>query len=166
MTTNKEVSITKDLKNKKILIVREFDAPVDKVWKAWTDKNLLDSWWAPKPWKAKSKSMDFREGGSWMYAMVGPDGTETWARVDFKTIRDNKSFTAEDYFTDENGKKNEDMPSMQWKNEFQPNNSGTKVTTEITFSKEADLEKLLEMGFEEGYKAALKNLDELLASRK
>ena len=162
MTTNKQVSFSKDLANKKLLIVREFDAPVERVWKAWTDKNLLDAWWAPRPWKAKTKTMDFREGGFWLYCMVGPDGTNSWARVDFKTINPNKSFTADDYFCDENGKKNEGFPTMHWKNEFNQTNTVTKVTVEITFTSEADIEKILQMGFEEGFAAALRNLDELL----
>lgn len=164
MTTNKQVSISKDLENKKLLIVREFDAPVDRVWRAWTEKDLLDTWWAPKPWKAKTKTMDFREGGFWLYCMIGPDGTQTWARVDFKTISNNKSFTAVDYFCDEKGNKNEDLPTMQWKNEFNPSKAGTKVTVEITFPNEGALKTILEMGFEEGFKAALGNLDELLIS--
>jgi uncharacterized protein YndB with AHSA1/START domain len=164
-TTNKETLITKDLANKRLFIKREFDAPLEKVWKAWTDSSLLDMWWAPKPWKARTKTMDFREGGFWLYCMVGPDGTESWARADYKTIVPQKSFTAVDSFCDENGNKNPDFPSMHWKNEFRQTNSGTSVEVEITFSSEADLEKILKMGFEAGFTAALGNLDELLAKQ-
>ena len=71
-TTTNKVLVNKDLANKKITVIREFDAPVEKVWKAWTQKELLDEWWAPKPWKTRTKTIDFREGGHWLYAMVGP----------------------------------------------------------------------------------------------
>ena len=162
MTKNNQTVISKDLSNKKLVIVREFDAPVEQVWKAWTESDLLDMWWAPKPWKAKTKTMDFREGGSWLYSMVGPDGTESWCRADFKAIVAHKTFSAEDSFCDENGKDNPDFPHMHWKNEFSETNTGTKVEVEITFSNEADLEKILEMGFEAGFTSALGNLDELL----
>lgn len=162
MTTNKETIISKDLANKKLLIVREFDAPLEQVWKAWTESNLLDMWWAPRPWKAKTKTMDFREGGLWLYSMVGPDGTESWCREEFKKIIPHKTFTAEDSFCDENGNDNPDFPHMHWKNEFSATNTGTKVEVEITFANEADLEKILEMGFEAGFTSALGNLDELL----
>ena len=79
ITKNKETQISKDVQNKKLRIVRAFDAPVADVWRAWTESDLLNSWWAPKPWKAKTKTMNFREGGFWLYCMEGPDGTQHWA---------------------------------------------------------------------------------------
>ena len=95
--------------------------------------------------------------------MIGPDGTESWCRVDFKKIVVYKTFSAEDSFCDENSNDNPNLPHMRWKNEFSKTNTGTKVEVEITFANEADLEKILDMGFEAGFTAALGNLDELLA---
>ena len=163
ITTNKETQISKDVQNKKLRIVREFDAPVANVWRAWTESNLLDNWWAPKPWKAKTKSMDFSEGGFWLYCMEGPDGTQHWARADYLRITPGKSFVLVDSFCDEAGNKIDTAPSMHWKNDFIPTNTGTRVEVEITFASEADIEKIIEMGFKEGFTAALGNLDELLA---
>ena len=91
MIMNKQTLVSKDLANKKLVVVREFDAPLEQVWKAWTESDLLDKWWAPKPWKAESKTMDFSEGGSWLYCMVGPEGPGSWCRADFKTINKHKS---------------------------------------------------------------------------
>jgi len=162
MITQKQTLVTKDAANKKLVVVREFDAPLEKVWQAWTESELLDKWWAPKPWKAETKNMDFREGGTWLYCMVGPEGTGPWCRVDFKTININKSFTAVDTFCDEEGNINADFPAMNWKNLFSKTATGTKVVVEINFKEEADIQKILEMGFEEGFTAALGNLDELL----
>ena len=160
--SNKKTTISKDAANKKLIVVREFDAPLAEVWKAWTQKDILDMWWAPKPWKAKTKTMDFREGGHWLYSMVGPDGTESYCRVDYKTIVDNKSFVSEDAFCDENGNINNDIPGMHWKNEFTSTDTGTKVVVGVSFDSEADMEKIIEMGFEAGFTAAHGNLDELL----
>jgi len=163
MTEQKKTVITKDAENKKLVVIREFDAPLEKVWSAWTNPELLDQWWAPKPWKAKTKTMDFREGGYWLYCMEGPDGTQSWARADFGHIEENKSFIAADSFCDENGNKTDALPGMHWKNEFSKTPSGTTVRVEITFSATADMEKIIEMGFEQGFTAAHENLDELLA---
>ncbi len=160
--SNKETTIAKDAANKKLIVVREFDAPLGDVWKAWTDSNILDKWWAPKPWRAKTKTMDFREGGLWLYSMVGPDGTESFCRADFKTIVRNKSYTGDDAFCDEDGNVTHDIPGMHWKNEFSLTDTGTKVEVEITFANEADMEKIIEMGFEAGFTAAHSNLDKLL----
>ncbi len=160
--SNNQTTISKDAANKKLIVVREFDAPLEEVWKAWTDSNMLDKWWAPKPWKAKTKTMDFREGGLWLYSMVGPDGTESYCRVDFKTIVQNKSYTGDGAFCDENGNITHDIPGMHWKSEFSPTDTGTRVEVEITFATEADMEKIIEMGFEAGFTMAHGNLDELL----
>jgi uncharacterized protein YndB with AHSA1/START domain len=162
-TVANQTVINKDVANKRILIEREFDAPVKQVWNAWTKPELLDQWWAPKPWKAETKSMDFREGGMWLYAMVGPDGTRQWCRDDYKKIVPEKTYSVIDSFCDENGNKSSDMPGMDWKNTFSASGNGTKVSVEIKFESEADMNKILEMGFEEGFTAAHGNLDELLA---
>jgi len=162
MESIKKTKISKDLKNKKILVTRIFEAPLDIVWSAWTESKLLDLWWAPKPWKAKTKKMDFREGGQWLYAMIGPDGTAMWAKIDFTAITKHKSFEAIDSFCDEKGNKNPDFPSTVWKNVFTVTDSGTKVEVEMTFSSEAAMQKILEMGFEAGFTMAHDNLDEYL----
>ena len=70
-TVNKETST--------VHVKREFNASLPDVWSAWTEPQILDLWWAPAPWKSKTKSMDFKEGGRRLYAMVGPDGEERWS---------------------------------------------------------------------------------------
>ena len=161
--SNKQTTISKDAANKKIIVVREFSAPLGEVWRAWTDSSIRDEWWAPKPWRAKTKTMDFREGGMWLYSMVGPDGSESYCRADFTKIIENKSFAADDAFCDEKGNVTHEIPGMHWKNEFRATQTGTKVEVEITFASEADMKKIIEMGFEDGFTAAHSNLDELLA---
>jgi uncharacterized protein YndB with AHSA1/START domain len=163
MTIQKETVYTVDQVNKKILVVRVFDAPVQKIWKAWTTPEILDQWWAPKPWKTNTKSMDFREGGRWLYSMQGPDGSRHYCRVDYHSIIPNKLFSANDAFCDEEGVPNSELPSMRWKNSFTPLGDGTKVEVEISFASESDLNKLVDMGFKEGFAAAHNNLDEILA---
>jgi uncharacterized protein YndB with AHSA1/START domain len=162
MANNMNTQISKDLQNKKLKIKREFNAALDSVWSAWTKSNLLDQWWAPKPWVAKTKSLNFVEGGRWLYAMTGPDGTKIWSLVEFISIKQNSSFQTISSFCDENGNKNSDMPIMNWKNEFFATNTGTRVEVEISFTNEKDIEKIIEMGFEAGFTSALGNLDELL----
>jgi uncharacterized protein YndB with AHSA1/START domain len=155
------MEFNKDLKNKKMYIKREFKASPEEVWKAWTDSRMLDQWWAPKPWKAKTKSMDFREGGTWLYAMAGPDGTKHYARSDYEKIDPYKSFTANDSFCDENGNINTELPGNKWVCSFEKSPAGTVVNVELTFRSEEDLEKIIEMGFNEGFTSALENLDEI-----
>ncbi|MDF2454604.1 MAG: Activator of Hsp90 ATPase 1 family protein [Cytophagaceae bacterium] len=153
-----------DKVNKKVNVEREFAAPVKNVWAAWTQAELLDQWWAPKPWKAQTKTLDFKEGGHWLYAMVGPEGEEHWARADYQSIASMKNISWADAFCDENGKPNHAFPSSKWNNIFSETADGhTLVSIEIIHETTEDLEKIIEMGFKEGFTAGLNNLDELLA---
>lgn len=162
MVGTHKTEIVKDVKNKQLKITREFDAPVEKVWKAWTDSRLLDLWWAPKPWKAKTKSMDFREGGKWLYSMIGPDGTEQFCRADYTMIVAGKQFKGKDGFCDRDGNITNEFPTMMWNCMFSKSENGTLVEVEVTFDSLEDLEKIVEMGFKEGFTAAHGNLDEVL----
>lgn len=163
MISTSETTITKDKSGNKLIVNRAFNAAPAKVWQAWTDSAMLEKWWAPKPWRTETKSMTFKNGGQWLYAMVGPEGEKHWCRVDFQTIEPSKSFTATNSFCDENGNPTDVAPLMHWYTKFEPSGSGTVVTVEITFENAEDLEKIVQMGFKEGFTMAHANLDELLA---
>lgn len=160
--TKREAVFTKDLQNKKISVVRTFDASLEKVWKAWTDSEILDQWWAPKPYKAVTKNMDFREGGYWLYAMTGPEGDKQWCIENFKTIASLQSITNAVSFCDEEGVATKDFPTMYWKKAFSEGTDSTTVNIEITFDKEADMQMIMGMGMQEGFTAGLNNLDAYL----
>ena len=159
--TNKAV-FTKDLASRKLHVTREFDAPVDKVWRAWTEASLLDKWWAPKPWKAETKTMDFKDGGFWLYCMAGPNGEASWCRVNFSRITPQQNFSTDTSFCDEGGNILDSFPTMHWHIEFKATVTGAKVEIAITFDTDDDLEKIIGMGFEDGFTMGLGNLDELL----
>jgi uncharacterized protein YndB with AHSA1/START domain len=162
MVSNNEAQVVKDLANKKIVVSREFEADVETVWEMWTQPDLLDLWWAPKPWRAETKTLDFKPNGKWIYAMVGPEGERHWAMVEYTKIDNLKSFEGTDSFSDDKGNKTADLPQTTWKVAFQKVSGGTKVTATVSAKDKATLEKLLEMGFEQGFVMALSNLDEYL----
>ncbi len=159
-----DFSVNKE--NKTITVKREFAAELSLVWDAYTKSEILDQWWAPKPWKAKTKSMDFREGGRWHYAMVGPEGEEHWALASYKTIQIQKKFTVLDVFADAEGKVNKELPQSKWEVNFVDKGQVTLVESRITFDDLAQLEETIKMGFKEGLTMAMEGLDELLASLK
>ncbi|GAL85460.1 putative glutathione S-transferase-related transmembrane protein [Sporocytophaga myxococcoides] len=154
-----------DKANNKIKVEREFDAPLAMVWSAWTESELLDQWWAPHPYIAETKSMDFREGGMWLYCMIGPKGERHWSRADYKTIKPEKQFVLLDAFCDENGVINKDFPRSTWSNIFKQTEETTTVNIEISYDKLEDLEATIKMGFQEGFTAGLENLDHYLSTQ-
>ena len=151
-----------DKEKKTIRVKREFAANLDLVWKAWTTPALLDQWWAPKPYQTKTKSMDFRAGGFWLYAMVSPENEKHWCKADYQAIAHLRSFSALDAFCDANGKVTPDFPRSFWTNTFNENAGTTTVNISIAYDTLADLEKMVKMGFQGGFTMGLKNLDELL----
>jgi PhnB protein len=161
--TNKQPVFTKDIPNKQLTIVKDFDAPVDLVWKAWTQSDILDQWWAPKPWKAETKTMDFRVGGQWLYCMVGPNGEKHWCRVDYKAIEPQVSISSDSAFVDEEGQTNTNLPSWNWLQQFRQTSNGMTVTVVLTFGSEASMEEIITMGFQQGFTMGLSNLDEYLS---
>lgn len=153
------LQIVKDAGGKKITVTGSFDATPEQVWSAWTESELLDQWWAPEPYHAQTKTINFTNGGYWLYAMVGPEGDKNWCRADFSNIQPYTSFEAVSLFCDENGTPNNAIPPMRWKSTFQATATGTTVIAEIAFDTTEGLNTILEMGFREGFTAALGNLE-------
>lgn len=157
-TVNKE--------NKTIHITREFAANLELVWKAWTTAELLDQWWGPQPWRAETKTMDFREGGYWHYAMVSPEGEKHWSKANFLAIQKESSFTMQGGFCDENGTINPALPQNLWENNFIPKDNKVRVDMLLTYDTLEDLETEIAMGFKEGMTVDFQQLDELLSTLK
>jgi len=157
-----EAVFTKDLKNKTLFIRRVFDAPLEMVWRAWTESELLNQWWAPKPYRCDTGSMEFRPGGQWLYSMVGPEGTKTWCKEVFEKIDLRKKIISTAYFCDDKGNLTPGFPAMHWKKEFSPSGGQTLVRIELGFDREADLEQIVAMGFQEGFTMGMNNLDQYL----
>jgi uncharacterized protein YndB with AHSA1/START domain len=152
----------KDIAAKKIRVVREFNAPIEKVWKAWTDPALLQKWWGPKPWTAVTKTMDFTVGGVWLYAMVGPEDQKHWSRSKFTAIENGTRFAADTAFCDEDGNAPDGAPAGHWDNKFVAMGDKTQVVVDINYDDEATIKMMIEMGFEGGFTIGLNQLDELL----
>jgi uncharacterized protein YndB with AHSA1/START domain len=161
MKTETKTGVIKDLKERSILISREFNAPVEKVWRAYTEPELLNQWWGPAPWHAETKSMNFKPGGFWLYCMVGPAGEKHWGRMNYIAIDHLKGFDIEDVFCDENGNVNRELPVSKGRITFTKTANGTKTEWKMTYPTEAALQQIIEMGFEQGITICYEQLDKL-----
>ena len=153
---------TVDKATKKVFINREFDAELSLVWDAFTKAEILDQWWAPKPWTSKTKVMNFEVGGRRFFAMVSPEGQERWLLQQFTSISPKTNFKYLNAFADEN--ENPQLPGSEWDYTFSEQNGITKVHVSIYNESLERMEKQIEMGFKEGYTATLDYLAELLAT--
>jgi uncharacterized protein YndB with AHSA1/START domain len=155
-----------DLAAKTIHISREFNAPIEKVWRAWTEPALLDKWVGPKPWKAETKIMDFTVGGIWLYAMVSPEGQMHWVYSKYTAIENCSAIASTGMFCDSDGNPIVDGPKSHRDTKFSSiDGNRTKVDSVVTFTDEATIKMFVEGGgFKEGTAAGFNQLDELLAS--
>ena len=151
-----------DKQAKTVSIVKEFAAGLDLVWDAYTLAELLDQWWAPKPWMSRTKVLDFRVGGRRFYAMVSPEGDERWAIQKYTSITPKTNFKFFNAFADEY--ENPELPGSEWDLNFSEQDGTTKVSVSIYNESLERLERMIEMGFKEGTMMQLKNLEELLKS--
>ncbi len=164
MKTNLFFDFTVDKKNSTVLVKREFAAIHDVIWDAFTKPEILDQWWAPKPWVSKTKSMNFEVGGTRLYAMCGPNGEEHWALADFTSISPKTNFQFTDAFCDSDGNINDEFPQSKWNLDFEDQENITLVNITIKHESLEDLEKIIEMGFKEGFTMALDGLDVVLSN--
>jgi uncharacterized protein YndB with AHSA1/START domain len=161
MKDNLLFDFTVDKATKTALVIREFAAELSLVWDAFTKPEILDQWWAPKPWESRTKVMDFRVGGRRFYAMVSPEGEERWSIQKYTSISPKTNFKFFNAFADKD--ENPELPGSDWDLNFSEQGETTKVSITIYNESLARLEKMIEMGFREGLTMTMNNLEELLA---
>ncbi|MEZ4802082.1 MAG: SRPBCC domain-containing protein [Gelidibacter sp.] len=152
---------TVDKGAKTVTIQREFAAELPLVWDAFTKPELLDQWNAPTPFTAKTKYMNFEVGGKRFYAMVSPDGHEGWILQEYTSISPKTNFKLHNAFADKD--ENPQLPGSEWDYTFSEQNGITNVHITIFNESRERMEKMIEMGFKEGFTATLKQLEAVLA---
>lgn len=90
-------------KGSDLVITREFDAPREKVWQAWTDPEHIKRWWGPKDFTAPSAKVDLRVGGKNLLCMRSPDGKDYWSTGVYREIVPNEKIVTTDSFADAEG---------------------------------------------------------------
>src|SRR4029077_19538880 len=149
-----------------IHVKREFAADHDLVWDAFTKAEILDQWMGPKPWRVQTKEMDFREGGRWLFSMVGTDNIPAtrYSLAEFVEIRPKTSFTTKNSFGDENGKPvNSGFTFSMTKYSFKGGDEKTTVQIAKKMASLAELEQFIAGGYyEKGTAEGMNNLDEVL----
>jgi len=162
MTNSLLFDFTVDKAKKTVYITREFDADLSLVWDAFTKPEILDQWVAPKPFVSKTKFMDFSVGGQRFYAMISPEGHERWVIQKYTSITPKTNFKMFNTFADKDG--NPEATGSEWDYTFHEQDGKTKVSITIYNESLARMEKMIEMGFTEGFKASMINLENLLAT--
>jgi len=161
---NYPVELTVDQDSKTVYVTKEFNAELPLIWDAFTTAELLDQWWAPKPFLSKTKVMDFTVGGRRFYAMVTPEGNEMWQLQKYTSIIPKTHFSYFSAFADAN--ENPSLPGSDWDFNFTEKDGVTKVNIIIKNDSLERMLKMIEMGFKEGFTMTLNELDNVLLTIK
>lgn len=95
--------MTADTKTEELVITRVFDAPRDKVWRAWTEAERLKKWWGPKGCRLSVLKFDLRPGGMFLYAMEYQPGHPFYGRFVYREVAAPERLVFVTSFSDENG---------------------------------------------------------------
>ncbi len=165
-----EVKVSKDLESKTLTIECVVNAPKEKVWRAYSDKEWFEKWWGPEGWDTTAKEHDFRPGGRIHYGMKCVDesqgewfGQESWGIMEIESIDELNAFSAKDYFSDSEGVINTEMPTQRFEVELVDEGGKTRLVNRSILDSAEQLEQLLKMGMVEGFSSQLNKLEELLA---
>jgi len=150
--------------DEQILITREFDAPKDLVFKAWTTPELVKRWWTAKRGEATVAEIDLRVGGAWRYAMVTPDGVEVAFRGEYREIVPNERIVSTEFYEGvPEGVSEEDATTVNTAT-FTEKDGRTTVTILVQAPNKETRDAIVDSGMEAGLQDALDLLEEVAIS--
>ena len=144
-----------------ILITREFDAPKESVWKAWTTPELVKRWWHANRGEVTVAEIDLRVGGAWRSAMVTPDGFEVAFHGEYREIEPyDRLVSTEAYEGIPNPDENATVNTMT----LDEDNGRTTVTILVQCPSREVRDAMIDSGMEAGMQDALDLLEQVAIS--
>ncbi|MGI6877150.1 SRPBCC family protein [Microbacterium sp. gxy059] len=156
-------SVEKDLDALTMTIVADFPVPVRRLWDAYADPRQIERFWGPPEFPATFFRHDMSVGGRSQFAMTGPDGSSHGGFWEFLAVDEGRSFEVRDGFAGPDGEPAADMPTMRMVFSFSETDDGSRLTTTTWFGSADELEQLISMGMEEGTRAAMTQIDAVVA---
>ncbi|MGV8885603.1 MAG: SRPBCC family protein [Microbacteriaceae bacterium] len=156
-------SVEKDLDQLTITVTADFAASQLRVWDAYTDPRQLERFWGPPTYPAAFLRHDVEVGGRSIYRMTGPEGDQHYGCWEWTAVHAPDTFEIVDWFADENGTPDAELPSTRMAFSLRTTDAGTRMTTTSFFASLEQLEQLIEMGMIEGMREAMGQIDAVLA---
>jgi uncharacterized protein YndB with AHSA1/START domain len=159
-------SVQKDPKALTMTVTAELDATVERSWQLWADPRQLERWWGPPTYPATVVDHDLNPGGRVSYFMTSPEGEKYHGWWEVTSVQAPRRLEFKDGFSDDSGTPNDKMPvTTSIVTLTERSGGGTVMTIESRFPSDEAMEQLAEMGMEEGLKAAMGQMDAILAGR-
>lgn len=156
------ISTKQNAEDLSFTIVAEFDAHVERVWQIWEDPRQLERWWGPPTWPATFELLEFTPGGKANYYMTGPEGEKARGWWVFTSIEAPNTLSFDDGFADENWDPDDSMGVTRATVTLEDGGGRTRMTTTSKFESADQMQKMIEMGMEEGMGLAMGQIDAIL----
>ncbi|MGV9195456.1 SRPBCC family protein [Microbacterium sp. MC2] len=154
--------ITTDPEKLTMTLVADFAAPVDRLWRAFTDPRQLERFWGPPGWPATFTRWEFTPGGRVDYHMTSPQGEASRGSWEILSIDDGRGFEVLDSFVDADGTPTEGFSAMRMVFSFDETATGSRLSNITYFDSIGALEQTVAMGAVEGSRMAMDQLDAVL----
>ena len=158
-----ELTVDKDLENATFTVETTFSYPIEKVWALYADPRKLERWWGPPTHPATVVRHELEPGGVVHYYMTGPEGTQYHGVWHVTAVDEPTRIAADDYFADADGNPAEGMPATHFEYSFESIGGGTRMVCVSRYDSPEDLQKVLDMGVEEGMSGAMSQMEAILA---
>ncbi|WP_186629337.1 SRPBCC domain-containing protein [Rhodococcus sp. BP22] len=156
------ISTDRDETNLVFTIVAEFDAKIERVWQIWADPRMLELWWSPTTSPATFETHEFEPGGVAHYYTLGSHGQKVRGRWSITAIDAPRTLSFDDGFADANWDSIEDMGTAHAVVGLTDIGGRTRMTTTMTFDTADQMQPMAEMKMDEGLRAAMCQIDEIL----
>lgn len=160
MTSTTGKTHTAKTSDRELVLTRVYDAPPEKVYRAWTDPELLKRWIAPRPYETVKAELDVRPGGTCLFVMKGPDGTEIPCPGVYLEVVENRRLVTTDAYTA--AWQPADKPFMTLVLTFDDEGGKTRYTARCLHWSAEDCAAHEKMGFHEGWTQVAEQLAELV----
>ena len=154
--------MTDENSDRELVLTRLIDAPREKLYRAWTDAELLKQWFAPKPWTTPQAELDVRPGGASLVVMRSPDGNDMPCPGVYLEVVPNQRLVFTDAYT--STWQPSQKPFMTVILTFEDEGGKTRYTARVRHWTVADREAHEKMGFHHGWGQCADQLAALAAS--
>lgn len=158
------ISVEKDYDRLSLILVANFDAPIERVWQLWADPRQLERWWGPPTHPATVEKHDLAAGGEVTYLMPGPGGemSRGWWRV--TSVNPPRSLELTDGFANQDETPNAEMPTTAVRMQLTEHGGGTRMELRFVFKSIEHMEQLERWGAFEVFPQSVGQMDALLAT--
>jgi uncharacterized protein YndB with AHSA1/START domain len=156
------VSVDKDYDDLSLVLIAEFDAPIERVWQLWADPRRLEAWWGPPNYPATVEKHHLANGGEVTYVMTGPEGQTSrgWWRVTSVDPPTSLEFT--DGYANRDGTPNTDLPTTGVEVRLTEQNGGTRMRLRFAFESRRHMDQVERRGAFEVFPQSVGQMDALL----